>query len=183
MLANKHFVSALIIAPLLALIGYFATDYYLAERARAAESGQSYRLLALPNCRHASGQCTLKNGDLTLVIKGREDATGRMSLELRANISIDSAQLAIVADHGLAVVDDGTAVEVVTASVASSPQSMRLLDDGSWWLALLPAPPPRILRLVVRREGVFYYAETAMPFLRYETSFRRDFRSPDNNKG
>ncbi|MGY0646152.1 MAG: hypothetical protein ACW7DN_16410, partial [Paraglaciecola chathamensis] len=62
MFKNKHIITALIVTPLLAIAGYFATDYIVSERPQQAQQGGQYQLAALPNCRYASGKCGLKNG-------------------------------------------------------------------------------------------------------------------------
>ena len=42
MLTNKHVVIALIVAPILAVIAYFATDAAVGEKPHKAQAGKSY---------------------------------------------------------------------------------------------------------------------------------------------
>ncbi len=44
MFKNKHFIIALLIAPILSLIAYFGTDMALSEKPHAAKEGESYKL-------------------------------------------------------------------------------------------------------------------------------------------
>ena len=68
---------ALLVAPMLAIIAWFAVDYFVAERPQAASPGESYPLVARPNCRRLSDACELANADLTLtLVVTRASATG-----------------------------------------------------------------------------------------------------------
>jgi len=59
-LKNKHLVIAMLVAPVLAVLSYFALDVLVGERPKPAEEGQSYPLVEKPDCRYASGHCGLK---------------------------------------------------------------------------------------------------------------------------
>ena len=79
MFKNKHVVTALIIAPILAITSYLITDYYLSEQPQKARAGGQYQLVQLPNCRYQSGRCGLTNGDFRIVITavvGSSDQAG-----------------------------------------------------------------------------------------------------------
>jgi hypothetical protein len=67
-LTNKHFVVALIVAPILAIISYFAVDKLVAPEPIAAQAGENFPLVARSNCRWESGKCTLANGDFKVHI-------------------------------------------------------------------------------------------------------------------
>lgn len=69
MLTNRHVVIALIVAPILAVMAWFAVDRFLGEQPQAALPGKSYPLVAKSNCRYASGVCTLENEDFALEIR------------------------------------------------------------------------------------------------------------------
>ncbi len=162
MFKNKHVITALIVTPILAVIGYFATDYFVSERPHQAKQGGQYQLVQLPNCRYASGQCDLKNGNFKVVVTGRED-DGRLLLNLESVFVVDEVYVSVVKDPSDTV----------------GPTRMQPVDDlGKRWQVRLPvvAPEQQYLRLVVAAKGAMYYAETTMPFLNYETSFKKDFR-------
>jgi hypothetical protein len=59
---NKHVITSMIVAPILAIISYFTVDYYVAEVPHKAKQGQSYKMLVKPNCRWASGACVIDCG-------------------------------------------------------------------------------------------------------------------------
>jgi len=67
-LTNKHLIIAMIVAPILAVIAYYGVDRVVSETPHKAVKGQSYPLAAKSNCRYKSGECTLKNGDISLTI-------------------------------------------------------------------------------------------------------------------
>ena len=57
---------ATLMAPILALVGYFGINAILSEKPQAAEAGHSYQLVEKPNCRRSGGRCGLKNADFEL---------------------------------------------------------------------------------------------------------------------
>ena len=63
MFKNKHFIVALLIAPILAIIAYFGVDIAVSEKPHAAKKGQSYKLVSKSNCRYTSGLCDMENGE------------------------------------------------------------------------------------------------------------------------
>ena len=163
---NKHIITALIVAPILALGGYFIADFFIAEQPQQARAGGQYQLLPLPNCRYASGLCGLKNGNFKVVITGAADRSGNVLLQLDSVFALDEAYIAVVND----------------SSDSAGPVAMEKFSDDArvWRLSVSSVDPlQQYLRLAVTAQGAVYYAETAMPFLEYETSFKKDFRSRD----
>ncbi|WP_339668943.1 hypothetical protein [Dasania marina] len=164
MFKNKHVITALIVTPILAVLGYFATDYLVSEQPHKAVKGGSYELVQLPNCRYASGQCELKNGNFHIRVRGSAEEGASLLLHIESEFPLNEAMVSVVNNTS----DEG------------EPKLMQLdSDDGKAWLIRLHVDQPesQILRIVVSSEGSVYYAETAMPFLKYETSFKKDFRS------
>ena len=165
MFKNKHIIIALIVTPILAVIAYFAVDFFVSERPQQAEPGGQYQLVQLPNCRYASGQCGLKNGNFKLIVTGVADS-GSLVLKVESVFSLNEAYVSVVKDP----------VETV------GPKAMLpVTADGKEWRVNLVVidPDEQYLRLAVTVEDAVYYAETAMPFLHYEASFKKDFR-PQN---
>lgn len=161
MFKNKHVITALIVTPVLAVMGYFATDYLVSEPPHQAKHGEQYQLIQLPNCRYASGQCGLKNGNFKLTVTSRIDNNGGLSLYLESVFALSEAFIAVLGDP----------------SERALPTAMQpFSDDGKKWQLRLYAPDPQYMRLVVTTEGVAYYAESGMAFLNYETSFTKDLR-------
>ena len=65
-LRNKHVLVSALVAPLLALMAYFAIDHFMGETPHAAVEGRSYPLVEKPGCRWESGSCGLKNNEFEL---------------------------------------------------------------------------------------------------------------------
>ncbi len=81
---NKHVVVALLVAPILAIGAWYAVGLIGAETPKKAVPGQSYPLVAKSNCRYASGQCSLENGDIEFeLIPATSD--GALSLKITSN--------------------------------------------------------------------------------------------------
>ncbi len=111
MFKNKHVIIALLVAPMLAIMAWFAVDYFVAERPQAAAPGESYPLVARPNCRRLSEACELSNADLklTLVVTSA-DASGA-AVMLMSEYPLEQAAVGLVndgADEGAPVVLEPT---------------------------------------------------------------------------
>lgn len=166
MFKNKHVITALIVTPILAVIGYFAADYFASERPQQAKAGESYQLVPLPNCRYASGKCVLKNGNFKVVITGDAEESGGLSLRLESAFALDDVYVSVVSEPDM----------------DEAPMQMKSLSDDRkhWQVAMfVPNAIEQSLRLVVTTDGAVYYAESGMPFLNYETSFDKDFRKKE----
>ena len=101
-LKNKHIIIALIVAPILALISFFATDYIVSERPHKAVKGSVYPLNVTSSCRWQSGQCGLQNNDVDLMLKGRWQITSSvLSLHLSSNIALEQVKIAFSNDQNL----------------------------------------------------------------------------------
>ncbi len=148
---------AMFIAPVLAIIAYFAVDHVVSETPHVAIPGDSYKLLAKSNCRYESGTCTLKNGDIEANIKVEKINDNQVELVLRSELPIQ-----------------GVIISFVEADKISEPISMKATDDG--WRATLDKinSDQSILRLALNVSGTLYYAETTTIFFDYETAFSRE---------
>mgnify|MGYP000663396628 CR=1 FL=1 len=163
MLKNKHLIIALIVAPILAVLAYFATDMLVAEEPTLAKQGSKYRLVAHPSCRYESGRCVLQNGNFKLHITGESFDDGRLIISMRSEFPLEQANVSVVRS-----VDE-----------VKGPSVMQSVDnDLSQWRLQVQAvnPNEQIMRVAVMADGAVYYGETTMPFLKYQTSFNKDFR-------
>ena len=153
-------ILAMFVAPVLALIAYFATDSIVSEKPHAARQGSSYQLAAKSNCRYQSGQCTLHNGDVEVNIR-IERATGSLiELILQANMPLQNALVSF--DVG----DDETEPTVMQRAVS---------EENTWRAKLeIVEPEKSTLRLVLELSDTLFFAETPAVFIDYETSFPRD---------
>lgn len=145
MFRNKHVVIALLVAPLLALIAYFAVDSIVAEKPQKAVAGSSYPLAAKSNCRYASGRCSLVNGDLRVEIH-----------------SVDNALL-ISSSHAASIV---RAALLDAEQVNEYHLDPRPVGNNHQWQSELPdiGVLQMRLRIAVVVAGSHYFAEVGLLF-------------------
>ena len=151
MFTNKHVVIAMLVAPVLAIMAWFAVDYFIGERPHAAKAGATYTLIAKSSCRYESGRCDLVNGDFEITLR----ATG---------VTPDAVALELVSKHAL----EGATVGLVEAGSAPSTAQMAPTDDkATRWMATLPHPAEResALRVAAVAGGATYYAEVPVVFM------------------
>ena len=146
---NKHVVIAMIVAPVLAVLAWFAAGQFAGEKPQAAIPGQSYPLVEKSNCRYPSGACDLENEEFHLRL---------------AQITEGSLELVLISSHSL----DGAVLGVAMPGEDSPPTTMRAVDgQGLEWRLVLgnePLPGQRI-RLVAMAGGSSYFADVATAFL------------------
>ena len=146
---NKHVIVALLVAPVLAIMAWFAVDRFIGERPHAARKGTTYLLVAKSSCRYASGQCELENGELKLSIRPQSRDADSIRLIMTASRALDSA--------------------LVGTTGHETPQQMARIggDAGTKWLAILrlPRSGEASLRIAVTAQGATWYAEVPTVFL------------------
>ena len=160
---NKHVITAMIVAPILAVLAYVAVDLVVQEKPHVALSGQAYPLIAKSNCRFSSGKCNLENATFKSQLSVQNQQGEKAVLELIASHSLQSATIGFVDSNG----------------VEFAPTTMQATDNtGSVWQFELPVgvSSDALARLVLQANDVFYYAQTSMQFSTYQTSFDKDFR-------
>jgi len=155
--SNKHMVVAMLVAPVLAVLAYFALDTLVGEKPKPAEEGQSYPLVEKPNCRYASGQCGLKNGDFELQIVIRPKGGDRASLIVDSAFPLEGVAVAVIED-----------VDEDRPPVAMRPQG----TGGTSWSLDIPRPDPERhrLRLAASSGGALYYGDVATQFTLQENA-------------
>jgi hypothetical protein len=159
-LKNKHLILAMFVAPILAIIAYFATDYVVSEKPHQAQQGNTYKLAAKSNCRYQSGQCTLQNGDVEVNITVERIAESMIELTLRSSLPAQKVMASFVDDN-------------------NAEQPVMMLSDtaaNTLWHAQFNIADPQqaTLRLVVELSGALFFAETPAVFIDYATTFSRD---------
>lgn len=160
---NKNIVIATLMAPVLALISYFAVNALVSETPHAAEAGQSYELIEKPNCRRNSGNCGLKNGDFELKLSYEWLDGDRMLLKLRSVHRLNGVLVALVE----------------TDADEKQPVEMRPIgDDGLMWSLDMARPDPERhrLRLAASSNQSLYFGDVATKFTLKETAGEKDFR-------
>jgi len=173
MYKNKHVVIAMIVAPILAIISYFAVDQMVAEKPHAAKPGASYQLAEKPNCRYNSGMCDLKNGDFEVRLTTLMRDGNSMLLALSSAHLLSGVKVALV------TVDEQGEIINSGMSMSDRPQNMQPADEtGMSWSINLPQPDSESnrLQLVLSSNEVLYFGETHLAFTTYKTSFDKDFR-------
>jgi hypothetical protein len=152
-LRNRHVVVAMLVAPVLAMLAWFAVDALVGERPHAAREGGTYPLAAKPGCRYGSGACELENADFKITIRPESLSPGSVSLSLASSHALDSAVLEIKHND------------------AGSPVSMSAQDQARMaWHAVVPRPEAAdgTLRIAVTAQGTTWYAEVPTTFLEAE---------------
>ncbi len=152
MFTNKHVVIALVVAPILSVLSWYAVGSLTGEQAAPAQTGRDYPLVAKSSCRWASGQCELENADFELTL--RYSGTGHLLV------------------HSVLPLD-GVMVSVYDPTVETDLPPVALLPaDGSGrdWrhpASAVPAAGERI-RLVASTHGSRYYGEMSSQFVQSE---------------
>ena len=159
-LKNRHLILAMIIAPILAVIAWFAVDYKVSEKPHTAIPGKSYKLAAKSNCRYQSGLCTLENGDIKIEIEANRIQGNLVAFKLLSELPIQHAVISSITDG------NETGPVVMQAATKSHDSVDATLSIAS--------PEKTQLRLAINISGSTYYVETSAIFIDYETSFSRD---------
>ena len=92
---NPHLVTALLVAPVLAVFAYMAIDALVRERPAPAVAGAVYPLVARPNCRRPGGQCTLVNASVELHLAATSESLARARIRITASHPLQRVALAI----------------------------------------------------------------------------------------
>ncbi|MGR5213111.1 hypothetical protein ACPV4A_21425 [Vibrio rotiferianus] len=158
MFKNKHFIIALLIAPILSLIAYFGTDMALSEKPHVAKEGESYKLISKSNCRYTSGLCDMENGDFKVKFRSEKLTQDSLELSLHSAYPLEGVKLSVVDSQ----------------EQNAQPIDMTPTDQaGQNWTVTLPKPTSADswLRVAIQSEGTLYYGETQTAFVKYETLF------------
>jgi hypothetical protein len=144
---NKHVVIAMIVAPILAILAWFAVGQIAGEKPSLAIQGKAYPLVEKSNCRYSSGLCELENEEFKLVLELDEDL----------NLSVRSA-------HTLT----GIMIAVGNPQQSIEPVAMTATDNtAKHWhlrLAVMPGVEDR-LRLVAATKTNAYFGDAASTFI------------------
>jgi len=160
LLTNKHFLVALIVAPILAILSYFAVDYTVSEKPHKAVKGESYPLVAKSNCRYKSGKCTFENGEVSISLFSEPTGSNSINITLVSDLPLQGIKM------GLS-----------TPTEAFPPKDMLKTKDGNKeWLTEvnLHHLENARLQLAISVNNTLYYGETETIFTTYQTGFTQD---------
>ncbi len=150
MFTNKHVVVAMLVAPVLAILAWFAVDSLVAEKPHAAQAGASYALAARSNCRYDSGQCDLVNGDFKVTLRPTAVSDSEVGLELLSKHSLQRATIGLASGQ----------IEEASSMTATD-------DRATRWVVSITRPDrdEATIRVAVVAAGSTYYAEVPVVFL------------------
>lgn len=156
MFKNKHIIIAMLVAPILSIVAYVGTDLALSEKPHAAKEGQDYKLVSKSNCRYTSGLCDMANGEFKVKFRSESLTENELKLSLSASFPLEGIKLSLVNNQ----------------DAMGTPVSMQQADEaGKLWTITLPAPASAKswLRVAIQSNGILYYGDTQMAFVKYET--------------
>jgi len=159
-LKNKHLLVAMFVAPVLAIIAYFAVDHVVSEKPQVAAQGKSYKLAARPNCRYQSGGCTLVNSDVEINVRVQRSTDALIELTVESNLPAQRILASFTGD-----------------SETDEPVALQSYDPNKTiWSATFATVDPQNshLRLALQLGGAAFYAETPAVFIDYQTTYPRD---------
>lgn len=157
MFKNKHMIVAMIVAPILALISYFATDYIVGEDPIKVEAGKTYPLVARSNCRYASGVCTLVNGDLEIKLSLEDSLDGSKIMQVYSNQKLDGVRIALAHDNEQMPVQN----------------MMSANSDLTHWRSDLSSrtDSANALRIAMQTTGAVFYADVETDFFEHDSRY------------
>ncbi len=154
LMGKRHLVTSLLVAPLLAMAGWWASGLFSSQEPVPAQKGGVYPLLEKSNCRYASGECLLENVDFTIALTYVLRSDGHFLLA-QASHPLSDILLAVDEDEH------------------SAPQFMarRGTNSREWSLTLdgRPGAAARI-RLVARSADVIWFGDAATHFIKAPVS-------------
>lgn len=150
-LKNRHVLIASLVAPLLAILAYFAMDYLFSDPPQAAVEGQSYPLVEKPNCRYDSGFCGLKNNDFELEMSYSRLGGKRLLLSLKSVFPLEGVMAAVVKSEA--------------QEPSPLPMKAESGDGLSWSMELtLSEPETDRIRVVASAGGSLYFGDVSTRF-------------------
>ncbi len=152
---NKHLIIAMLVAPCLAIMAWYAVDFFVAEKPHVAEPGAAYPLVARSNCRWESGECELVNNDLEMTITPVELGAQHTRLSLESEFPLTQATFALLVDGN---------------EVAANAEHDVSADAPAQMTVTIPAfaDPEGMLRVAVTVHESVYFAEVPVVFMRPE---------------
>lgn len=149
---HRHTAVAALVAPLLAILAYYAVDSIVGEKPHAAREGESYPLVERPGCRYAGGDCSLWNGDFEIEVSLTPTGVERMLLTVSSSFPLEGIRVAVARPDAM----------------ETEPAAMQQAGaDGLRWSLDVDAPDAGRdrLRLVASSGGTLYFGEISTTFI------------------
>ena len=146
---NKHIIVALLVTPILAVLAWYAVDAYVAEVPHKLKAGESYKMLAKPNCRWASGKCELVNNEVKISLLYEAQST----ISLKSSVPLQDIKIALVD----------------SPEDQSNPLTMTSQDGLSWSANLGAIYPNQFLQILVSIEKSVLFAVVPTKWIEKES--------------
>lgn len=145
MFKNKHVIVALIVAPILAILAWFATGMIVDEKPHSMQEGGVYTLNVKSNCRWPSGNCTLVNEDVEINITG-EYTSYTLELAMKSTVMLSDIKIAF--------------------NKNDKPQSLIYDKDKDMWGGILDLKnKSKFINTVIIVNDTVFYAQVPTTFL------------------
>ena len=156
MLKNTHVIVAMLVAPILAIFAWFATDMIVGETPFEPVPGETYKLVEKPNCRWESGVCGLKNGNFEIEMTTEPLGGEQLEVTLVSSHPLVGVQFAVFKSSP------------ETIDRESKPVNMQSLDNTKLkWGLMIDKPVSELtrFRLAVKASESLYFGEVGTTFL------------------
>lgn len=145
---NRHIVTALLVAPLLAVVAWYLVGQLAsnpASQPAPAQEGASYPMVERPGCRYSGGACGLSNGDFKIAI----DISARGLLRMRSAVPLDYVLVGLTSSADR---------EPVRAAPVGAQRDQWIHDFA------VPVASESALRVVAGVGGVAWFGEASLQF-------------------
>ncbi len=156
MLKNTHMIVAMLVAPILAIFAWFATDMIVGETPFEPIPGETYKLVEKPNCRWESGVCGLKNGNFEIEMTTTSLGGEQLEVTLVSSHPLVGVQFAVFKSSP------------ETVDRESNPVHMQSLDETKQkWGLMIDRPYSELtkFRLAVKADESLYFGEVGTTFM------------------
>lgn len=148
---SPHLRVAILVAPILTIIGYGAADFFLIDGAKSKREVEFVALSQVNECHFAGGSCQLKRDDFKAEIKRLPASSPDLvQLEVRSNMAMRGVKMSLV---------QGTSEAMVYMAHTS---------DTAVWIGEFPEKALQnsdvTLRLAIARVGLILHAEVDAQF-------------------
>jgi hypothetical protein len=132
----------MIIAPILAVISWFAVDYYVKETPHKLKAGGNYKLQVKPGCRWGSGVCELTNNEVKFRLTATQNNYNTTIL-LHSSIELTGVQVALTSS---------------ATDITTRPSAMFSSDNVNYAINVDSIGDNQFLQLIMAHGDTLFYA-------------------------